>query len=156
MTVPAVAVDIESVGLVFGAQTDAPTVALQDVSCRFEPGKVTALIGPSGCGKSTLLQIARGFLEPSQGRLRFVEISTSQEAQASGDGDGVAGVQPVSWLTVMENVAFGLDLAGVPRAERDARAARPLPPSISTASRTVFRANCPAACASVSALPAPW
>jgi NitT/TauT family transport system ATP-binding protein len=122
MTVPAVAVDIESVGLVFGAQTDAPTVALQNVSCRFEPGKVTALIGPSGCGKSTLLQIARGFLEPTQGRLRFVEMSTSRESQRPAMATVWQAFNLFPWLTVMENVAFGLDLAGVPRAERDARA----------------------------------
>ncbi len=122
MTAPAVSIDIDSVGLVFGAQTDAPTVALQNVSCRFEPGKVTALIGPSGCGKSTLLQIARGFLAPTQGRLRFVEIATSRDAPRPAMATVWQAFNLFPWLTVMENVAFGLDLAGVLRAERDARA----------------------------------
>ena len=75
---PNVAIEFEGVGLTFTSQSDAPTVALKDVHCRIDPGKVTALIGPSGCGKSTLLQIARGFLDPTRGRLRFVEIASGQ------------------------------------------------------------------------------
>ncbi len=122
MTGAAVAIEIDSVGLTFGLESAAPTVALENVSCRFEPGKVTALIGPSGCGKSTLLQIARGFLEPTLGRLRFVEISSGRETSRPAMATVWQAFNLFPWLTVTENVAFGLDLAGVPRAERDARA----------------------------------
>ena len=124
MGTPAVAIEVDDIGLTFAPASAAPTVALEAVSCRFEPGRVTALIGPSGCGKSTLLQIVRGFLDPTRGQLRFV-----------GPADGCVGGRPAMstvwqafnlfpWLTVVENVAFGLDLAGVPRAERDERARR--------------------------------
>ena len=119
---PNIAIAFESVGLTFGAQTDTPTVALKDVHCRIEPGKVTALIGPSGCGKSTLLQIARGFLDPTRGTLRFVEIASGQATGRPAMATVWQAFNLFPWLTVIENVAFGLELAGVPRAEREARA----------------------------------
>jgi NitT/TauT family transport system ATP-binding protein len=119
---PNIAIEFESVGLTFGARTDTPTVALKDVHCRIEPGRVTALIGPSGCGKSTLLQIARGFLDPSRGTLRFVEIASGQTTSRPAMATVWQAFNLFPWLTVIENVAFGLELAGVPRAEREARA----------------------------------
>ena len=116
------AIELDRIGLTYPSKSGAPVRALDDVRCRFEPGKVTAIIGPSGCGKSTLLQIARGLLEPTEGRLRFV----------AGDGAGAAARPAMStvwqnfnlfpWLTVQENVEFGLRLAGVPPRERQDRA----------------------------------
>jgi NitT/TauT family transport system ATP-binding protein len=119
---PNIAIEFESVGLTFGARTDTPTVALKDVHCRIEPGRVTALIGPSGCGKSTLLQIARGFLDPTRGKLRFVEIGSGQTTGRPAMATVWQAFNLFPWLTVIENVAFGLELAGVPRTEREARA----------------------------------
>ncbi len=120
---PAVAIEFDDIGLTFAAASRAPTVALDAVTCRFESGKVTALIGPSGCGKSTLLQIARGFLDPTQGRLRFVEGAGGNTFRPAMSTVWQA-FNLFPWLTVIENVAFGLDLAGVPRAEREERARR--------------------------------
>lgn len=119
---PNIAIAFESVGLTFGARTDTPTVALKDVHCRIEPGRVTALIGPSGCGKSTLLQIARGFLDPTRGKLRFVEVASGQTTGRPPMATVWQAFNLFPWLTVIENVAFGLELAGVPRGEREARA----------------------------------
>ncbi len=125
MAAPQVAIEFEGVGLTFGQKSG--TVALADVACRFVPGKVTAIIGPSGCGKSTLLQIARGFLAPSLGRVRYVEVSDGRPA---GKPPAMATVWQAfnlfPWRSVIDNVAFGLQLAGVPRAERHARAKRAL------------------------------
>src|SRR4029078_3994170 len=75
---PAVAIEFDDIGLTFAPASTAPTTALEAVSSAFEPGRVTALIGPSGCGKSTLLQIARGFLEPTRGTLRFLERANAK------------------------------------------------------------------------------
>jgi NitT/TauT family transport system ATP-binding protein len=99
---------------------------LADVRCRFEPGKVTALIGPSGCGKSTLLQIARGFLSPSQGRLRYVAGDGGESSRPPTMATVWQAFNLFPWRTVLDNVAFGLELAGVPAAERQARARRAL------------------------------
>ena len=112
---------LEGISLVYEA--DGSTVlALDDLYCRFAAGKVTAIIGPSGCGKSTMLQITRGFMQASRGTLSFI------------GPDGVAMPRPprmatvwqsfnlFPWRTVDDNVAFGLEMAGMPAAERRARA----------------------------------
>ena len=70
----AASLEFDAVGLTFPSRLGTPVLALDSVSCRFAPGKVTAIIGPSGCGKSTLLQIARGLLHPTMGALRFVSL----------------------------------------------------------------------------------
>jgi len=125
MAGPAVAIDCEGVGLTYKAKTGTAVNALENVRCRFAPGKVTAIIGPSGCGKSTLLQIARGFLDPSQGRLRFVTLS-GEPAAAPAMATVWQAFNLFPWRTVLENVAFGLELAGVARADREVRAKRAL------------------------------
>lgn len=94
-------------------------VALSDVTFSAEPGEFICLVGPSGCGKSTLLQILAGLLEPTSGRVVF--------------GNGGQDLRPSSalvfqehgvfpWMTVRDNVAFGLEMHGVPRAERELKA----------------------------------
>lgn len=118
---PAVVIEFDDVGLTFGPTSKAPTIALERVTCSFEPGKVTALIGPSGCGKSTLLQIARGFLEPTLGTLRFTERGHGKATARPAMSTVWQAFNLFPWLTVAENVAFGLDLAGAPQQERDAR-----------------------------------
>ena len=110
----------EDVSLAWAIRKGAPVIALEGVSCAFAAGKVTAIIGPSGCGKSTLLQIVRGFLTPSSGRIAYI------------GGDGANRPPPsmatvwqsfnlFPWLTVEENVGFGLEIAGVSKAERQKR-----------------------------------
>jgi NitT/TauT family transport system ATP-binding protein len=102
------------------------TVSLQDLHARLLPGRVTAIIGPSGCGKSTLLQIIRGFLQPSRGTIRFVEMSGGQQTSRPAMSTVWQAFNLFPWLSVIENVAFGLKLAGVPLAERKARARKAL------------------------------
>ena len=111
----------DGIGLTYQAKSGAAVVALDDVHCRFAPGKVTAIIGPSGCGKSTLLQIVRGLLAPTCGRLRYVELG-GDVARLPGMATVWQAFNLFPWRTVLDNVAFGLELAGVPRAERLARA----------------------------------
>lgn len=92
--------------------------ALRDLSLEFPSGQLTSLLGPSGCGKTTLLKIIAGLLQPAAGS---VEVN----------GKAVAGPGPdrafvfqdfalMPWASVMRNVAFGLELRGVARSEREA------------------------------------
>ena len=127
MTDHAVAIECCDLKLVFPGAAGEATLALSGVSCQFLPGKVTAIIGPSGCGKSTLLQIVRGFLDPTRGRLNFVKIEGGVAAQRQATTRPAMSTvwqafNLFPWLTVLENVAFGLELAGVAKAEREARA----------------------------------
>ncbi|RDJ25271.1 ABC transporter ATP-binding protein [Bosea caraganae] len=90
--------------------------------CAIPAGKVTAIIGPSGCGKSTMLQLARGFLEPSEGEIRFVDRRSGQSAPRPPMATVWQSFNLFPWLTILDNVAFGLEMSGVPKAERHARA----------------------------------
>ena len=94
--------------------------ALKNLTLEFPRGQLTSLLGPSGCGKTTLLKIIAGLLEPNGGR---VEV----------DGKPVTGPGPdrafvfqdfalLPWASVLRNVAFGLELRGVPKSEREDRA----------------------------------
>jgi len=96
--------------------------ALENLSLEFPRGQLTSLLGPSGCGKTTLLKIIAGLLEPSSGA---VEIDGKT---VTGPGDDRAFVFQdfalLPWATVLRNVAFGLELRGVAKSEREDIAAR--------------------------------
>jgi NitT/TauT family transport system ATP-binding protein len=97
--------------------SSGPVEALRDVSLGVGAGEFCTLIGPSGCGKSTLLGMIGGLVSPDTGRVLV-------------DGRAVAGPDPrrvatvfqdpglFPWRTTLENVEFGLELQGVPAAQR--------------------------------------
>jgi NitT/TauT family transport system ATP-binding protein len=96
--------------------------ALSGVTLDFPEGQLTTLLGPSGCGKTTLLKIIAGLVPATSGE---VEVA----------GRTVTGPGPertfvfqdfalMPWADVLRNVAFGLELRGVARAEREEVAAR--------------------------------
>ncbi|WP_158970179.1 ABC transporter ATP-binding protein [Chachezhania sediminis] len=95
---------------------------VKDFNLDVEQGEFISLLGPSGCGKTTVLRMVAGFETPTTGRILI-------------DGQDVTGFKPNARkigmmfqayalfpnLTVADNVAFGLKVNGVPRAEREAR-----------------------------------
>jgi NitT/TauT family transport system ATP-binding protein len=105
------------------------TRALQPVDLTVEEGEFVTLLGPSGCGKSTLLKMIAGLLEPSDGRLLLWRNPVSQLGQGS-DSRKLAFVfqSPtlMPWASVQSNVRLPLELAGMARAEADARVAEAL------------------------------
>lgn len=119
-------ISVEGVSHRFLSRNRQPTTALTDVSGLFPAGKVTSIVGPSGCGKSTLLLIMRGLVAPAQGQVRFL-YRDAAGALAPGEAPRMATVWQsfnlLPWRTVADNVAFGLELQGVPLAERRERAA---------------------------------
>jgi NitT/TauT family transport system ATP-binding protein len=119
MAGPHVAAEFRGVGLTFPTPGGEPVVALSEATCRFEPSKVTAIIGPSGCGKSTLLQIVRGFLEPSRGDVMFIDRGSGASAARPAMSTVWQAFNLFPWLTVLENVAFGLEVRGMAKRGRE-------------------------------------
>jgi NitT/TauT family transport system ATP-binding protein len=94
--------------------------ALDKINLSFPKGQMTTLLGPSGCGKTTLLKIIAGLLEPSDGDVLI------NGKVVHGPGPERAFVFQdfalLPWATVLRNVAFGMELAKVPKAEREDKA----------------------------------
>ena len=98
------------------------TQALLPVDLTIEEGEFVTLLGPSGCGKSTLLKMVAGLLEPTDGRLHLWRKPVAQ-LDESGKKMAFVFQSPtlMPWASVQTNVRLPLDLAGVPRADADAR-----------------------------------
>jgi len=103
------------------------TQALLPVDLTIEEGEFVTLLGPSGCGKSTLLKMVAGLLEPTDGRLHLWRKPVAQ-LEESGKKMAFVFQSPtlMPWASVQTNVRLPLDLAGMPRAEADARVAEAL------------------------------
>ena len=122
MTAPRPIITFENVTKRFGK-----LAAVDNVSLTVNEGEFFALLGPSGCGKTTLLRMLAGFETPTEGRILI-------------DGQDISNVPPnkrpvnmvfqsyavFPHMTVADNVAYGLKVDRVPKAERDQRVAEAL------------------------------
>ena len=93
---------------------------LHDLNFTIEEGEFVCVLGPSGCGKSTLISLIAGLEFPDTG-----EVFVDSKKVESPSKDRLVVFQEAAlfpWLTVLENVQFGLKIAGVPAAERRDRA----------------------------------
>jgi NitT/TauT family transport system ATP-binding protein/sulfonate transport system ATP-binding protein len=108
---------VEGVNHTYRPPRGRPVLALSDVSLEVRPREFLALLGPSGCGKSTLLRIVAGLDRPTSGRVTL----DGREVTAPGADRGMVfqSYTLFPWLTVRENIAFGLRERGVPEAERN-------------------------------------
>jgi NitT/TauT family transport system ATP-binding protein len=99
-------------------------VAVDNISFDVKQGEFVALLGPSGCGKSTILNMVAGLLSKSAGRIRIDgdEVVQGQVNRKVGYVFQRDTVFP--WRTVEANIGYGLEIAGVPKAEREAKVAR--------------------------------
>lgn len=94
--------------------------AVRDINLSIGQREVVAVIGPSGCGKSTLLNIIAGLYAPTSGAVLYKGKRVSDVNTDVGYMTQKDNLLP--WRTVRDNIAFSLELAGVPRPERIERA----------------------------------
>jgi NitT/TauT family transport system ATP-binding protein len=113
---------IENVALRFASPGGVPVTALEDISLDVEDKEFSVIVGPSGCGKTSLLRLVAGLIEPTEGMLWL------DSARITGPGKDRGMVFQsytlFPWLTVQDNVEFGLRISGVPSAQRREIAAR--------------------------------
>ncbi|MGO1385177.1 MAG: ABC transporter ATP-binding protein [Arachnia sp.] len=97
---------------------DKPFTAVEKLSLTVADNEFVTVVGPSGCGKSTIMNMAAGLLEPTAGEVRV----DGKVVKGPGPERGVIFQQYAlfPWLTVRENVEFGLELKKIPKAERRA------------------------------------
>jgi taurine transport system ATP-binding protein len=107
---------IDQVSVTYTGTDGQPTVALSDVSLKVKPDELVVILGPSGCGKTTLLNLVAGFAQPTQGQVALdgkVVLAPGAERGVIFQHDAL-----LPWLSVIDNVAFGLQLRGMPKPER--------------------------------------
>ena len=96
---------------------DSGVEALRDITLALPRGELSTFLGPSGCGKTTLLKIIAGLISPTDGEV-WVKGN-----KVSGPGPERAFVFQdfalLPWASVLRNVAFGLELRGVPKDKRE-------------------------------------
>ncbi|MCK5516869.1 MAG: ABC transporter ATP-binding protein [Desulfobulbaceae bacterium] len=111
---PPIAVAVNNVTKVYPGGVEA----LKDMTIQFPKGELTSLLGPSGCGKTTLLKIIAGLLPSTSGNV------TVNGKTVTGPGRERAFVFQdfalMPWASVLRNAAFGLELQGVAKSEREA------------------------------------
>lgn len=117
---------IKDLGITYVEQNGRRTEAVRDVSIDImdKPGlgEIIVFLGPSGCGKSTILKSVAGLLRPTTGEI----LLEGKKIQSVGPDRGMVfqAYTSFGWLTVRENVEYGLRLRGVPKSERHERSKR--------------------------------
>jgi NitT/TauT family transport system ATP-binding protein len=113
--------EIRNISKIFHGKSGTLT-ALDSIDLDVQAGEFVCLLGPSGCGKSTLLNIVAGLDKPTRGEVRMDGKSVTHPGT-----DRVMIFQSAAlfpWLSVFDNVKFGLNMIGVPKSERQVIARR--------------------------------
>ncbi|MFB9861134.1 ABC transporter ATP-binding protein [Salinicoccus siamensis] len=113
-------VDLKNVNKSFTKGKNETLPVLQDIDFSIEAGEFVSLLGPSGCGKSTILKLIAGLSHPSSGELRV------NDTPITGPGtDRVVVFQEgglFPWMTVLENVTYGLKIKKMSKSEAEEKA----------------------------------
>jgi len=103
---------------------DSSHYVLENINLSIERGEFFILLGPSGCGKSTLLNMIAGFFEKTSGELMVAREEVTKPGRNRGVVFQQADAALFPWLTVKENVAFGLKMKKTPKDIRDETSTR--------------------------------
>src|SRR5579864_3045223 len=110
-------VSLQDISVTYATNSDERLTALQDINLDVRPGEFLCIVGPSGCGKSTLLHLIAGLQKSTSGR-----IAMDGESVTAPGTDRLMIFQEhglFPWLTVGQNVEFGMKMKGLSKAERE-------------------------------------
>jgi NitT/TauT family transport system ATP-binding protein len=110
----------QNITLSFRAKNREPVTALKNFALEVDRGEFVSIVGPSGCGKSTFLNIVLGLVRPESGEIQLNGKTISGPGQERAMVFQEFGLLP--WRTVQSNVELGLELKGIPAADRSSRA----------------------------------
>lgn len=108
--------EIKNLNKIYDDETDT----LKNINLKVEDGQFTCIVGASGSGKSTLLKIIAGLDQPTSGEILLDGVPVKGPS-----GDRMVMFQESAlfpWLSVIDNVKFGMKIAGVPKAEQEEKA----------------------------------
>ena len=110
---------LKNISRIFRLPAGEEIPAVQDISIAVQKGEFVCFVGPSGCGKSTLLMMIAGLQKPDAGEI----LLDGKPIEGPGRDLSVIFQEPAlfPWLTVQQNVEFGLKLKGMPKPEREER-----------------------------------
>ncbi len=112
-------INIDSLQVIYpGRGRSGPVEALAGVSLQIACGELVCVVGPSGCGKTTLLRVLAGLEQPTGGQATIVPDASDRPLK----GMVFQGAGLFPWMTVAQNVTYGLQLRSIPPRERLARA----------------------------------
>ncbi len=119
-------IQIRGITKVFGKGASAAR-AVDGIDLDIEPGELFFLLGPSGCGKTTLLRMIAGFIDPTDGSVRFNDADVTH-APPNKRNTGMVFQSYALWphMSVEANVAFGLKVRKIPEPDRSKRVAEAL------------------------------
>ena len=108
---------LQDVSLSYRTEADSSLLALDQINLRVQPGEFLCIVGPSGCGKSTLLHLIAALQKPTSG-----SVMVDDNVVASPGTDRILIFQEhglFPWLTVGQNIEFGMKMKGLPKTERE-------------------------------------
>ena len=103
----------------YNGEDGQAVTALDHIDLHIKDGEFVCIVGPSGCGKSTMLEIVAGLLEKSGGEVLLDDEPVTGPSRDIGVVFQDASLYP--WKTVKKNIAFGMDISKVPKAEQEER-----------------------------------
>src|SRR2546428_9465551 len=102
---------IDNVILRFTPRMGHPVTALDRISLEVDENEFSVIVGPSGCGKSSLLRLVAGLIQPTAGAIHLDGKLVTQPGEDRGTV--FQSHTPFSWLTLPDNLQFGLKVAGM-------------------------------------------
>jgi len=107
---------LENLSLEYNTNDGSQLLALESIQLNVNQGEFLCIVGPSGCGKSTLLHLIAGLQKPTSGHVRMDGVLVDSPGTERILIFQELGLFP--WLTVAQNVEFGMKMKGIPKSER--------------------------------------